>query len=115
MVDCGFDFSPSINFNLISTETNRGMGFVDIKLGYGARISSNNYTERKESNFLQYYYYDRDGIVNSEKSYLNLSLDPLQGNKTAIYVTPTQILYSTSTKASHDGSGTIVYLSLIHI
>ena len=111
MVGCGFDFSPSINFNLISPETTNFMGSVDIKIGYGARISSNNYTERKESNFLQYYYYDRDGIVNSEKSYLNLSLDPLQGNKTAIYVTPTQIVYSTSVKASHDGSGTIAYTS----
>ena len=111
MVGCGFDFSPSINFNLISPETNRGMGFVDIKLGYGARISSNNYTERKESNFLQYFYYDRDGIANSEKSYLSLSPDSLQGNKTAIYVTPTQILYTTPIKASHDGSGAIAYTS----
>jgi len=111
MINCGFDFSPSINFNLISPESLNGLGFVDIKLGYGARISSNNYTERKESNYLQYFYYDRDGIVNSEKSYLNVSLDPLQGNKTAIYVTPTQVVYTTSIKALHDGSGTISYTS----
>ena len=111
MIGCGFDFSPSINFNLITPEVNRSITDVNIKLGYGARISSNNYSKRKESNYLQYFYYDRDGIVNSEKSYLNVTSDPLQGNKTAMYVTPNKIVYSTTTKSPYNGSGVIKYTS----
>ena len=66
---------------------------------------------KKESTYKKYYYYDRDGVVNSEMSYFNVVTDPLQGTKNSLYVTNTQILYSTETQASHDGTGTISYTS----
>ena len=111
MSGVGFDVSPSINFNLVTPERVNGMGCIDLKLGYGSRVSSNDYSTRKSIPYTQYYYYDRDGVVNSEKSYLKLIDDPLQGEKTALYVTPNSIVYSTGIKASHDGSGVISYTS----
>ena len=44
-------------------------------------------------------------------SYFNVVTDPLQGTKNSLYVTNTQILYSTETQASHDGTGAISYTS----
>ena len=111
MSGVGFDLSPSINFNLVTPERVQGTDFIDFKLGYGSRVSSNNYAKKKETAYAQYFYYDRDGVVNSELAYLKVVDDPLQGSKTALYVTPKNIIYSTGTKASHDGSGTISYTS----
>ena len=109
----GFDISPSGNFNLITPEktTEVNNQWVDLKLGFGSRVSTNTYTVKKSSPYKKYYYYDRDGVVNSEKSYFNVIDDPLQGSKISLYVTSDRILYSTGTKASHDGTGTITYIS----
>ena len=99
--------------NIVTTEKTIEVNnqWVDLKLGFGSRVSTNNYTIKKEIPYERYYYYDRDGIVNSEKAYFNVIDDPLQGSKTALYVTSTNILYSTGIKASHDGTGTISYTS----
>ena len=113
MSGVGFDISPSRNFNLVTPERTIDVSnqWVDLKLGFGSRISSNTYSTKKDISYRKYYYYDRDGIVNSEKAYFNVVTDPLQGEKTSLYVTSTKILYSTDTKASHDGTGTITYTS----
>ena len=81
MSGVGFDISPSRNFNLVTPEktTQVNNQWVDLKLGFGSRVSTNTYTIKKESPYKKYYYYDRDGIVNSEKSYFNVVDDPLQG------------------------------------
>ncbi len=111
MTGVGFDISPSINLNLVTPEKTEQNNIVDLKLGYGPRTSTNLYDKRKPISYTKYYYYDRDGIVDSENSYLSVVDDPLQGTKTAIYVTPSKILYSTDIKATNDGSGSIKYIS----
>ena len=128
MSGVGFDISPSRNLNLITPEKTvaSNNSFVDLKLGFGTRVSTNTYSKKQPIVYTKYYYYDRDGVVNSEMSYFNVVTDPLQGTKNSLYVTNTQILYSTETQASHDGTGAISYtskslfsvgeiLSLIHI
>ena len=116
----GFDISPSKNFNLVTPErvinevhhnNHTHYNGVDIKLGYGSRVSTNTYSNRSSSPYKKYYYYDRDGIVQSEISYLNVVDDPLQGEKESLYVTSDTILYSTDIKATHDGNGSIKYTS----
>ena len=117
MIGVGFDISPSKNFNLVTPEridneehhSNHTHHSVDIKIGYGSRVSTNNYSTKQDISYTKYYYYDRDGVVQSEGSYLNVIGDPLQGEKESLYVTPTRILYSTGIKASHDGNGVINY------
>lgn len=113
MSGVGFDISPSRNFNLATPEKTvaANLSWVDIKLGFGARVATNTNTKKQPVIYTKYYYYDRDGVVNSETSYFNVVEDPLQGDKNALYVTSTQILYSTETKASHDGTGSISYTS----
>jgi len=109
MSDVNFNVSPSINLNLITTEKIDRGNIVDLKVGFGSRINSNNYSKKKDIQYSRYFYFDKNGIVSSEGSYFNLIDDPLQGEKTPLYVTPDSIAYSTTTKAPHDGSGTIVY------
>ena len=113
MSGVGFDISPSRNFNLITPEKTTAVNnsFVDLKLGFGSRVSTNTYSVKQPIVYKKYYYYDRDGVVNSEMSYFNVVTDPLQGTKNSLYVTNTQILYSTETQASHDGTGIISYTS----
>ena len=111
MAGVGFDISPSVNFNLVTPEKTEQNNIVELKLGYGSRTTTNVYDERKPSPYIKYYYYDRDGIVDSENSCLNVINDPLQGTKNVIYVTPTKILYSTVIVATNDGSGSIKYVS----
>ena len=111
MSGVGFDISPSINFNLVTPERVIESGNINIKLGYGSRVSTNTYNKKYPTTYTKYYYYDRDGFVNSEKSYFNVINDPLEGEKTALYVTTDKILYSTDVEAPHDGSGTITYTS----
>ena len=104
-----FDISPSINFNVNTPEKLTSSNIVDFKLGFGVRTSSNTYTKKVDNQYNKYYYFDNNNIVDSEKSYLNIVDDPLQGEKTILYVTPTKILYSTDVSATHDGTGVIKY------
>ena len=111
MSGVGFDISPSINFNLVTPERVIDTNGINLKLGYGSRVSTNTYNKKYPTTYTKYYYYDRDKFVNSEKSYFNVINDPLEGENTALYVTTDKILYSTGIKAPHDGSGTITYTS----
>lgn len=113
------EFSPSRNKNIIMTESRKGSAlpgtgtesssFVEIKLGFGAFSPSNNFTEKKESNYTNFYYYDKAGIVNSNNSYLQLIDDPLQGEKTVNYVSPNYFAYLLDKKPSYDGTGNFSY------
>lgn len=109
MTGINFNISPSINLNLITAEKVDNGNIVDLKIGFGSRINSNNYNKKEEVQYSRYFYFDKNNIVSSEGSYFNLIDDPLQGEKLPLYVTPTSIAYSTPIKAPHDGSGTIVY------
>ena len=110
------DFSPSGNFNLISIEKKESTvaqgnagSFVDMKFGFGSRFSTNTYTERQQSNFSNFFYFDRNGSISSNGSYLRIVRDPLAGRNTVNFVSPRSFSYSLSAEPQWDGSGTISY------
>ena len=111
-----FDLSPSRNYNLETLEKtattilpgNAG-SFTDVKFGFGARLSSNNYQTKRGTSFTNFYYFDRKNIVNAEGAYLSIVTDPLQGVKTVNYVTPTRFVYNIPSEPLWDGSGSISY------
>jgi len=111
-----FDLSPSRNYNIETLEKtsstilpgNAG-SFTDVKFGFGARLSGNTYQTKVGTNFSNFYYFDRKGIVNSEGSYLKIVQDPLQGVRTVNYVTPNRFVYDISSEPLWDGSGSISY------
>ena len=110
MIDKKFDLSPSINYNVVTAEKETpNANEVNIKVGFGPRIATNTYTTKVESRYNKYYYFDNNNNANAEGAYLNVVDDSLQGEKTTLYVTPTQILYSTDTPVTHDGTGSISY------
>ncbi len=100
-----FDVSPSINNNLVTPE------FSDnhLKLGFGPRLINKVDNIKEEVNYTRYYYFDSRGYSSSESGYFNIVDDPLQGSKVVLYSTPTEILYSTDTKATDDGTGSMSY------
>jgi hypothetical protein len=111
-----FDVSPSGKFNLITVEKinstilpgNSG-AFTDLKFGFGSRLAGNTYLEKVGTNFTNFYYFDRNGIVNAEGKYFKIVQDPLQGSKTVNYVTPNRFVYDLTYVPLWDGSGTITY------
>lgn len=110
------EFSPSGNFNILTTEVEKGSAipgfansFVTLKIGFGANIASNSFTNKKNTEFTNYYYFDKNEIVDSEKAYLKIIDDPLQGEHEIIYNTPTEMVYEFKTYPQHSGSGVINY------
>ena len=83
--------------------------WISIKLGFGDLISSNLLTTKYPVNYTNYYYFDKAGIASSEKSYLRVIDDPLQGEKIVNYVTPSYFLYDLDSYGQYDGTGTISY------
>ncbi len=111
-----FDLSPSGNYNIVTVEKQESTilhgnpgAFVDVKFGFGSRLASNTYDEKVGTDFTNFYYFDRNGIVNSDGKYLRIITDPLQGVKTVNYVTPTRFTYNITSVPLWDGSGTIKY------
>lgn len=111
-----FDLSPSKNYNIITEEKvtstilpgNPG-SFTDIKFGFGSRLASNLFTKKVGTQFSNFYYFDKNGIVDSEGRYLKIIADPLQGSKKITYVTPTRFVYQLDSIPLWDGSGFISY------
>ena len=111
-----FDLSPSKNYNIITLEKQESTilpgnpgAFIDVKFGFGSRLISNNYDQKVGTDFTNFYYFDKNGIVNSDGKYLKIITDPLQGTKTVNYVTPNRFVYDISSVPLWDGSGTINY------
>jgi hypothetical protein len=111
-----FDLSPSRTYNLITEEKNTSVvlpgnpgSFTDVKFGFGPRLSVNSYSNKVGTDFANFYYFDKNGIVNSDGSYLKIIQDPLQGNKKITYVTPTRFVYELNSIPLWDGSGTVTY------
>jgi len=110
------DFSPSKNLNIITTESvkndilpgNAG-SFITVKFGFGDNISSNNFSTKTPIYYSNYFYYDKNNIINSDDSYISLIDDPLQGNKEVIYVTPNRFAYGIPSTPEYDGSGLMSY------
>jgi hypothetical protein len=111
MNDVEFDISPSKNLNLKTLEALRGNNVLDVKFGFGPRIATNNYSTKSEVSFKTYFYFDKLNNVQSEGSFIKVIPDPLQGSKSALYITPTKVVYDTITLATNDGSGSIEYTS----
>lgn len=110
------EFSPSGNFNILTTEIEKSSAipgfansFVTLKIGFGANIASNLFTTKKDIEFTNYYYFDKNGIIDGEKAYLKLINDPLQGEHQIIYNTPTEMVYQLESYPQHSGSGSITY------
>ena len=111
-----FDLSPSKNYNIITTEKlastvlpgNPG-AFTDVKFGFGSRIADNDYQAKRGTDFTNFYYFDKNGIVDSDGKYLKIIVDPLQGTKTVNYVTSNRFVYDITSTPLWDGSGTITY------
>ena len=111
-----FDISPSINYNLVTAEKNESTilpgsagSFTDVKFGFGPRTASNNYQQKRKTDFSKFYYFDQKNVVDSEGKFFNLVADPLQGVKTVTYVTPNRFVYQIPSTPLWDGSGTITY------
>ena len=111
-----FDLSPSRNYNIITVEKQASTilpgnpgAFTDVKFGFGSRLASNNYTEKVGTDFTNFYYFDKNNIVNADNKYLKIITDPLQGKRVVNYVTPNRFTYDVDTAPLWDGSGTITY------
>ena len=111
-----FDLSPSKSFNLLTLEKvattilpgNPGAS-TSVKFGFGPRLTQNLYDNKTGTNFSNFYYFDKNGIVNSEGAFFELITDPLQGTKTLNYVTPNRFVYNITKTPLWDGSGSISY------
>ena len=106
-----FNISPSINHNLVTSEayntSENWVGYrplpgnagslLEVVFGYGDLSywsNSGNYPFKKKNvDFSNYYYYDRNNIIDSDNSYFKIVEDPLQGEKTVIYKTPNSVVY----------------------
>ena len=111
-----FDLSPSKSFNLITQEKTTSLilpgntgAFTEVKFGFGSRLAQNTYTEKTGTDFLNFYYFDKNGIVDSEGAFFRIIDDPLQGTKTLNYVTKDRFVYDIPSSPLWDGSGTIQY------
>ena len=111
-----FDMSPSKSFNLITLEKTASLilpgnsgAFTEVKFGFGSRLAQNNYDIKKGTNFLNFYYFDKNGIVNADGAYFTIINDPLQGKKKVTYVTANRFVYDIPTTPLWDGSGDIKY------
>lgn len=110
------EFSTSLNYNILTNESikssiNPGSpdSYIKLKIGFGPSLATNTYEEKIDTNFNKFYYFDKSNLTDSEKSYINLIDDPLQGEKIVNYVTPYYFTYDLSSIPQWDGSGTISY------
>jgi hypothetical protein len=118
LVNTYFDISPGINNNIISVEMlsnsiepGSSGSFSILKTGFVTKSYLNNNLQYVKSDIVKYskyYYYDKNNNIKSN-GYLNLILDPLQGQKTIIYKSNDKFVYSLSKLPIFDGSGVISY------
>lgn len=128
------EFSPSGNYNILTLESKKSIfspgsagSFIEIKFGFGPfyeetdliinsdfivdgdYIVSGTSSTKKQINYTNYFYFDKNNIVNSDKSYLKVIADPLQGKKSITYVTPSNFVYELDKTSEYDGTGIITY------
>jgi hypothetical protein len=116
LVGTFFELSPSTGYSLLTLEKNDSNilpgnlgSFSDVKFGFGPRTANNNYSEKVGTSYTNFYYFDKNGVVDSERQYLSIINDPLQGEKTVTYVTRNRFVYDVTSTPLFDGSGTISY------
>ena len=129
------EFSPSGNYNILTLETQKSNfkpgttgSFTQVKFGFGPFYSPDDFdvsgdlivdgdlivgsstiTEKKSIKYTNYFYFDKNNIIQSDKSYLKIIEDPLQGAKNITYVTPRKFVYELNKIAPYDGTGIISY------
>ena len=118
LINTYFDVSPAINNNIItleilanSVEPGTAGSFSILKTGFTDNSYLNNtsqYNKLTNTKYSKYYYYDKNNNIKSN-GYLNIILDPLQGQKTVIYKSDNKFAYTTLKSANFDGSGQISY------
>lgn len=112
-----FDLSPSKSYNLLTLEKfasgslpGSTGAFTDVKFGFGWRSANVVESEDKlGTNYLNFYYFDNNNIVESDDAYFKIINDPLQGEKTINYVTSNRFVYDLPAEPLWDGSGNITY------
>jgi len=116
LIGTEFELSPSKSYNLLTLEKTASTtlpgnvgSFTEVKFGFGSRLSQNDYSVKRGTNFANFYYFDKNGVVNSEGSFFQLITDPLQGKKLLNYVTPNRFVYDVPKTPLWDGSGSITY------
>lgn len=118
MTSTYLDFSPSLNYNLVTQEkvvgpaepgTNSDNSFVSLKFGFGPDINTNTYTEKITNRFSNYYYFVVASGVSTDGSKLTLIEDPLTGPKTVKYTTNNKFVYDINTLPQENGSGDMKY------
>ena len=110
------EFSPSGNYNILTLETFRSSAkpgsvgsYVDVKFGFGPFYSIQSGLPKESIKYTNYFYFDKNNIIQNDRSYLRTIEDPLQGLKTITYVTPSKFVYELSKVSSYDGTGVISY------
>jgi len=114
LVGSFLEFSPSGNYNILTLETYQSIqkpgsvgSYIEVKFGFGSFYGTS--STKEQIKYTNYFYFDKNNIINSDKSYLRTIDDPLQGTKTITYVTPTKFVYELQNISLYDGSGTISY------
>ena len=110
------EFSPSGNYNILTLESNRSSqkpgstgSYIEIKFGFGAFYATQNNLPKESTKYTNYFYFDKNGIIKNDRSYLKIIGDPLQGSKIITYVTPSKFVYELNSLAPYDGTGNISY------
>lgn len=110
------EFSPSKNYNILTTESFKNNilpgesgSFTTLKFGFGDNISTNLYNEKKIIYYNTFFYFDKNNVIDSDGSYIELVEDPLQGTKKVVYVTNDRFAYGVDSYPSYDGSGVMSY------
>lgn len=120
MLQTYLDFSPSINYNLFTTEkivgdnepgTQQADCFVSLKFGFGPAISSNEYNKFEPIRFTNYYYFIVASGVDTENSRISIVQDPLTGNKKIDYATDDKVVFKIDDQPQENGTGQIKYLT----
>ena len=118
MANTFLDFSPSLNENILVEEKTIGEispgnvgSFVKLKLGFGPVIKSNNFTNKKDLRFANYYYFIIATNVDTNNASLRVINDSLIGEKQLSYVTNNKFLYSVDTEPQYQGTGDISYVT----
>ena len=130
MTNTFLEFSPSINKNIIATDTYRSPvapgsngSFVKIKPGedflyfYGTNVGDTNIISgsslvsnlKQQVDYTRYYFFDRNENVETFGGYFDIIDDPLVGKKKITFVTDTGFVYDYTKKPQYDGSGVINY------
>jgi hypothetical protein len=118
MANTFLDFSPSLNENILVEEKlvgeispgNEG-SFIKLKLGFGPLIKSNNFSDKKDLRFSNYYYFIIATNVDTNNSSLRVINDSLTGKKELSYVTNNKFVYLVDSEPQYQGTGDISYVT----